>query len=87
MPKFRILLQASACVGDGDNIGKAQVTAVASLSGNYAQVLAKDLPDMNAVVKTVVYQTIKEQQKANNDKSSIVVYGLPEENKDIGKSC
>ena len=37
---------------------------------------------MNAVVKTVVNQKIKEQQKVNNDRSSIVLFGFPEENKD-----
>ena len=46
------------------------------------QVLAKNMTDMNAVVKTVVNQIIKEQQKVYNDRSSIVVYGFPEENKD-----
>ena len=75
----------NGCVGDGDNICKAQITAVSSSSGNYAQVLTTNFSDMNAVVKTVVNQTIKEQQKVNNDRSNFVVYGFPEKNKDRQK--
>ena len=46
------------------------------------RLLVNKLLNMNNVAKTVVNQTIKEQKKVSINRSSIVVYGFPEENKD-----
>ena len=46
---------------------------------SYASVVSGDV---SSVVKAVVSQTMKEQQRVSDDKSTIVVYGFPEDGND-----